>query len=191
MLLTLGLVGTAVSVVLWFTAVTLIIQPVLMSLWAAGVYTELTIDSRPGAVVAMVFGDAGVRARGLPHTGRLRRAAGAVARVPGGGAAGGTVIDPEVVVQLLSRRRRGAPLSPREREVPALMAEGRSNTAIAARPVVTEGVVEKHISGIFAKPALGPAPEDHRRVPAVLTDLGRRRECAMAWDGWTIWHTGS
>ncbi|MBE1590738.1 hypothetical protein ACFPOI_06850 [Nonomuraea angiospora] len=60
-----------------------------------------------------------------------------------------------------------------------------------ARPAVTEGAVEKHISGIFPKLALGPAPEDHRRVPAVLTDLGRRRECAMAWDGWTIWHTGS
>ncbi|TYB67098.1 response regulator transcription factor [Nonomuraea sp. PA05] len=91
-------------------------------------------------------------------------------------AAGGTVIDPEVVVQLLSRQRRGAPLdslSPREREVLALMAEGRSNTAIAARLVVTEGAVEKHISGIFAKLALGPAPEDHRRVLAVLTYLGR------------------
>ncbi|NUR91261.1 MAG: response regulator transcription factor, partial [Nonomuraea sp.] len=80
-------------------------------------------------------------------------------------AAGGTVIDPEVVVQLLSRRRRGAPLdslSPREREVLALMAEGRSNTAIASRLSVTEGAVEKHVSGIFAKLALGPAPEDHR-----------------------------
>ncbi|UBU15124.1 response regulator [Nonomuraea gerenzanensis] len=91
-------------------------------------------------------------------------------------AGGGTVIDPEVVVQLLSRQRRGAPLdslSPREREVLALMAEGRSNTAIAARLVVTEGAVEKHISGIFAKLMLGPAPEDHRRVLAVLTYLGR------------------
>ncbi|MEV0618076.1 response regulator transcription factor [Nonomuraea sp. NPDC050404] len=91
-------------------------------------------------------------------------------------AAGGTVIDPEVVVQLLSRQRRGAPLdslSPREREVLALMAEGRSNTAIAARLVVTEGAVEKHISGIFTKLTLGPAPEDHRRVLAVLTYLGR------------------
>ncbi|TDD45917.1 response regulator transcription factor [Nonomuraea terrae] len=91
-------------------------------------------------------------------------------------AAGGTVIDPEVVVQLLSRQRRGAPLdslSPRERQVLALMAEGRSNTAIAARLVVTEGAVEKHVSGIFAKLSLGPAPEDHRRVLAVLTYLGR------------------
>jgi DNA-binding NarL/FixJ family response regulator len=90
-------------------------------------------------------------------------------------AAGGTVSAPEVVVQLLSRQRRGAPLdtlSRREREVLALMAEGRSNTAIAARLVVTEGAVEKHISGIFAKLALGPAPEDHRRVLAVLTYLG-------------------
>ncbi|MFI7616806.1 response regulator [Nonomuraea terrae] len=89
-------------------------------------------------------------------------------------AAGGTVIDPEVVVQLLSRQRRGAPLdslSPRERQVLALMAEGRSNTAIAARLVVTEGAVEK--PGIFAKLSLGPAPEDHRRVLAVLTYLGR------------------
>ncbi|WP_157249897.1 response regulator transcription factor [Nonomuraea typhae] len=91
-------------------------------------------------------------------------------------AAGGTVIDPEVVLQLLGRQRRGSPmetLSPREREVLALMAEGRSNTAIATRLTVKEGAVEKHISGIFAKLALGPAPEDHRRVLAVLAYLGR------------------
>ncbi|MFI6501068.1 response regulator [Nonomuraea typhae] len=91
-------------------------------------------------------------------------------------AAGGTVIDPEVVLQLLGRQRRGSPmelLSPREREVLALMAEGRSNTAIATRLMVKEGAVEKHISGIFAKLALGPAPEDHRRVLAVLAYLGR------------------
>ncbi|MGW6497318.1 response regulator transcription factor [Nonomuraea angiospora] len=70
------------------------------------------------------------------------------------GPAGGTVIDPEAVVRLLSRRCRGSlldSLSPREREVPALMAEGRSNTAIAARLIVTEGAVEKHISDIFAR----------------------------------------
>ncbi|MEV0582208.1 response regulator transcription factor [Nonomuraea sp. NPDC050310] len=90
-------------------------------------------------------------------------------------AGGGTVIDPEVVLQLLSRQRRGAPLdslSPREREVLALMAEGRSNTAIAARLVISEGAVEKHISGIFGKLNLGPAPDDHRRVLAVLAYLG-------------------
>lgn len=91
-------------------------------------------------------------------------------------AAGGTVVDPEVVLQLLSRQRKGAPLdslSPRERQVLALMAEGRSNTAIAARMAITEGAVEKHISGIFSKLALGPAPDDHRRVLAVLAYLER------------------
>lgn len=89
-------------------------------------------------------------------------------------AAGGTVVDPEVVMQLLSRQRRGAPLdslSPREREVLALMAEGRSNTAIAGRLVITEGAVEKHITSIFTKLSLGPAPDDHRRVLAVLAYL--------------------
>lgn len=91
-------------------------------------------------------------------------------------ASGGTVIDPEVIGQLLNRYRRDDPLdslTAREREVLALMAEGRSNTAIAARMVVTEGAIEKHISSIFAKLGLGPAPGDHRRVLAVLTYLGR------------------
>ncbi|GHH68221.1 DNA-binding response regulator [Streptosporangium violaceochromogenes] len=91
-------------------------------------------------------------------------------------AAGGTVIDPEVIGQLLSRHRWSDPLASltaREREVLTLMAEGRSNTAIAARMVVTEGAVEKHISSIFAKLGLDPAPGDHRRVLAVLTYLGR------------------
>lgn len=91
-------------------------------------------------------------------------------------ASGGTVIDPEVIGQLLNRYRRDDPLgslTAREREVLALMAEGRSNTAIAARMVVTEGAIEKHISSIFAKLGLGPASDDHRRVLAVLTYLGR------------------
>ncbi|WP_283137257.1 response regulator transcription factor [Rhizohabitans arisaemae] len=91
--------------------------------------------------------------------------------------AGGTVIDPEVVMQLLGRRRRGTDvdaLTPRERAVLGLMAEGRSNTAIATRLTVTEGAVEKHISSIFAKLSLGPAPDDHRRVLAVLAYLGAR-----------------
>jgi DNA-binding NarL/FixJ family response regulator len=86
-------------------------------------------------------------------------------------AAGGTALDPEVVSQLLSRARRPDPLqrlSPRETEVLRLMAEGRSNTAIAAALVVTEGAVEKHVSGIFAKLDLPPAEHDHRRVLAVL-----------------------
>ena len=89
-------------------------------------------------------------------------------------AAGGTVLDPEVVGQLLVRRRRDDPLrnlTPREREVLALMAEGRSNTAIARRIVVTEGAVEKHVRNIFTKLALPPDDEQHRRVLAVLAYL--------------------
>ncbi|MBB2909919.1 DNA-binding NarL/FixJ family response regulator [Streptosporangium becharense] len=91
-------------------------------------------------------------------------------------AAGGTVIDPDVIVQLLNRRRHDDPLeslTTRENEVLALMAEGRSNTAVAARLRVTEGAVEKHISNIFGKLGLEPAADDHRRVLAVLAHLGR------------------
>jgi DNA-binding NarL/FixJ family response regulator len=94
----------------------------------------------------------------------------AVRRVAGGG----TALDPEVVAQLLGRRRRGNPLealSPREREVLTLMAEGRSNAAIAAELVVTDGAVEKHVSNIFAKLGLPATANDHRRVLAVLTYL--------------------
>jgi len=85
-------------------------------------------------------------------------------------AAGGSALDPEVVGQLLARSRHPlAPLlTPREREVLALMAEGRSNAAIAAAMVVGEGAVEKHINSIFAKLGLPPADRDHRRVLAVL-----------------------
>jgi DNA-binding NarL/FixJ family response regulator len=89
-------------------------------------------------------------------------------------AAGGTVLDPEVVAQLLVRRRAGdplGPLTPREREVLALMAEGRSNTAIARHLVVSEGAVEKHVRNIFTKLDLPPDEELNRRVLAVLTYL--------------------
>ena len=94
-------------------------------------------------------------------------------------AAGGTALDPEVVSQLLSRSRRRDPLerlTPREVEVLRLMAEGRSNTAIAATLVVTEGAVEKHVSSIFAKLDLPPAEHDHRRVLAVLRWLGQTED---------------
>jgi DNA-binding NarL/FixJ family response regulator len=87
---------------------------------------------------------------------------------------GGTALDPEVVAQLLSRRRAGTPLealSPRELEVLSLMAEGRSNAAIAARLVLTVGAVEKHVAGILTKLRLPPSSEDHRRVLAVLAYL--------------------
>jgi DNA-binding NarL/FixJ family response regulator len=90
--------------------------------------------------------------------------------------AGGTVLDPEVVAQLLVARRAdplGA-LSAREKEVLALMAEGRSNAAIAERLVVTGGAVEKHISSIFAKINLPDVGSDNRRVLAVLAWLRAR-----------------
>jgi len=89
-------------------------------------------------------------------------------------AGGGTVLDPEVVSQLLVRRRRDDPLrnlTPREREVLSLMAEGMSNTAIARKMVVTEGAVEKHVRNIFTKFNLHQDEEQHRRVLAVLAFL--------------------
>jgi DNA-binding NarL/FixJ family response regulator len=89
-------------------------------------------------------------------------------------AAGGSALDPEVVAGLLGRRRRDDPLeqvTPREREVLELMAEGRSNSAIAGQMVITERAVEKHVTSIFGKLGLPPAAEDHRRVLAVLAYL--------------------
>jgi DNA-binding NarL/FixJ family response regulator len=87
---------------------------------------------------------------------------------------GGSALDPEVVAHLLGRRRRDDPLAElteREQEVLALMAEGRSNAAIAEQLVVTERAVEKHVTSIFSKLGLAPATDDHRRVLAVLTFL--------------------
>jgi DNA-binding NarL/FixJ family response regulator len=89
-------------------------------------------------------------------------------------AEGGSVLDPTVVATLLGRRRRDDPLdtlTDREREVLGLMAEGRSNQALAERLVVTERAVEKHVTSIFSKLGLHPTAEDHRRVLAVLTFL--------------------
>ena len=89
-------------------------------------------------------------------------------------ARGGSALDPEVVAMLLGRRRREDPLSeltPREREVLGLMAEGRSNAAIAEKMFVTERAVEKHVTSIFTKLDLAPTVEDHRRVLAVLAYL--------------------
>lgn len=84
---------------------------------------------------------------------------------------GGTALDPEVVAQLLARARRQDPLerlSPREREVLGLMAEGRANPAIARQLVISDKAVEKHVSNIFLKLDLPPTGSDHRRVLAVL-----------------------
>jgi len=85
----------------------------------------------------------------------------------------GSVLDPEVVKEMLGRRPTGPldELTPREREILALMAEGRSNHAIAEQLVITERAVEKHVTSIFAKLNLPATPDDHRRVLAVLTYL--------------------
>jgi len=92
----------------------------------------------------------------------------ALARV----ASGGSALDPEVVTQLLARSRSPlGSLTPRERDVLALMAEGRSNSAIAASLVVGAGAVEKHINNIFTKLGLAPGDRDNRRVVAVLRYL--------------------
>jgi DNA-binding NarL/FixJ family response regulator len=100
----------------------------------------------------------------------VKEFAAAVRRV----ADGGSALDPSVVSQLVGRRRGADPISdltPREREVLELMAEGRSNQGIAERLVVTERAVEKHVTSIFGKLRLPVAAEDHRRVLAVLAFL--------------------
>jgi DNA-binding NarL/FixJ family response regulator len=89
-------------------------------------------------------------------------------------AAGGSALDPEVVARMVGRRRSNHPidtLTPREREVLGLMAEGRSNHGIAATLEVTPAAVEKHVTAVFAKLALGDQPYQHRRVMAVLQML--------------------
>jgi DNA-binding NarL/FixJ family response regulator len=89
-------------------------------------------------------------------------------------AAGGTVIDPDVVRKLLTRRRVQAPLerlTTRERDVLGLIAEGRSNSAIARRLAVSDAAIAKHVNNILAKLDLPPATDDHRRVLAVLAYL--------------------
>jgi serine/threonine-protein kinase PknK len=89
----------------------------------------------------------------------------------------GSAVDPALVQALVAQARRGdslAELTTREREVLALMAEGRSNIGIATRLVITEGAVEKHVRSILSKLNLPATEHDHRRVLAVLTFLGAR-----------------
>jgi DNA-binding NarL/FixJ family response regulator len=104
------------------------------------------------------------------RVGDVRQFVEAVQRV----ADGGTAMDPEVISQILARRSRRTPLAeltPREREVLALMAEGRTNAAIARGLVITTKAVSKHIARIFDKLSLPPSDDDHRRVLAVLAYL--------------------
>ena len=117
----------------------------------------------------LASGEGGVGYLLKDRVARLDQLVDALERVRGGG----TVLDPEVVAQLFARRRRDPmdSLTPREREVLALMAEGRSNPAIASRLVVGEGAVEKHVGSIFTKLDLPPSGSDSRRVLAVLAWL--------------------
>jgi DNA-binding NarL/FixJ family response regulator len=121
----------------------------------------------------------GDRAEGVGYllkerVGDLKLFADSVRRV----AAGGTALDPQVVQRMVGRRRAASPLdalTPRERAVMTLMAEGRSNTGIAEELIVTVPAVERHVTSIFDKLGLRQAPEDHRRVLAVLEYLKRSR----------------
>ena len=135
--------------------------PVLvLSQWVEHLYARELLASGEGGVGYLL----------KDRVGDIRDFVDAVRRVAGGG----TVLDPEVVAALMARPRARAVdrLSPREQEVLALMAEGRSNAAIAARLVITEKSVDKHASGIFTKLDLPLAPDDNRRVLAVLAWLG-------------------
>ncbi len=134
--------------------------PVLvLSQYVQRAYASELLDSGDGTGVGYLLKD---------RVGQVQAFVDALCEV----AAGGTVVDPEVVRQLLRRRRDPLErLTPREREVLALIAEGRSNGAIARELVVSEAAVGKHISSILAKLDLPPADETHRRVLAVLAYL--------------------
>ncbi len=134
--------------------------PVLvLSQYVQRTYAAELLDSGDGTGVGYLLKD---------RVGQVEEFVDALRRV----ADGGTVVDPEVVRQLLRRRRDPLErLTPREREVLALMAEGRSNGSIARELVVSEAAVGKHIGGILTKLDLPPADETHRRVLAVLAFL--------------------
>ncbi|MPY64831.1 response regulator transcription factor [Streptomyces spongiae] len=134
--------------------------PVLvLSQYVQRAYAAELLDSGDGSGVGYLLKD---------RVGQVEEFVDALGEV----ASGGTVVDPEVVRQLLRRRRDPLErLTPREREVLALVAQGRSNGAIARELVVTEAAVGKHIGSILAKLDLPPADETHRRVLAVLAFL--------------------
>ena len=117
------------------------------------------------------------RGRRLPAQGPRRRPGRVRGRASARVGEGGSVLDPEVVGQMLGRRRRTDPLdelSPREREVLELMAQGRSNSGIAEQLVITESAVEKHVTSIFDTLGIERSGEAHRRILAVLTFLRAR-----------------
>ena len=129
---------------------------------------KLVIRSRPRELLAT--GTAGLGYLLKDRVSDVRRFIEAVRAVAGGG----TAIDPDVVAQLMARHARDeqlARLTPREREVLALMAEGLTNAGVAARLFVTEKAVSKHINNVFTKLDLYPAEDGNRRVLAVLTYL--------------------
>ncbi|MFC6016733.1 LuxR C-terminal-related transcriptional regulator [Plantactinospora solaniradicis] len=135
--------------------------PVLiLSQYVEQVYARELLSDRAGGVGYLL----------KDRVGEVREFTEAIRRV----ASGGTVMDPDVVAQLLGSGRAAqlATLTPREREVLAVMAEGRSNAAIGARLVITEKAVSKHINSILTKLDLPPSDDDHRRVLAVLAYLG-------------------
>jgi DNA-binding NarL/FixJ family response regulator len=135
--------------------------PVLiLSQYVEQVYARELLGDRAGGVGYLL----------KDRVGEVREFTEAVRRVAGGG----TVMDPDVVAQLLGGGRSAQlrTLTPREREVLTVMAEGRSNAAIASRLVITEKAVSKHINGILTKLDLPPSDDDHRRVLAVLAYLG-------------------
>lgn len=135
----------------------------ILSQYVEPVYTQELLAS----------GDGGIGYLLKERVGEVRTFLDAVGRV----AAGGTALDREVVAQLMGARTRRAGearldlLTPREREVLELIAEGRTNAAIARAMVITPGAVEKHVSNIFAKLSLPATDDDHRRVLAVLAFL--------------------
>jgi DNA-binding NarL/FixJ family response regulator len=131
----------------------------ILSQYIESVYTSELLASS---------GDGGVGYLLKERVGDVAAFVDAVQRV----AAGGSALDPQVVGRMLGRRRGGGPLddlTPRERDVLAAMAEGKSNLGIAEALVVSEAAVEKHVTGIFQKLGIGPTTTEHRRVLAVLT----------------------
>jgi DNA-binding NarL/FixJ family response regulator len=136
----------------------------VLSQYVVQSYAAELLSSGPAGVA----GGGGVGYLLKDRIGDVADFAAAISRVAGGG----TVIDPEVIRQLLARRRDPLQrLTPRERDVLALMAEGRSNAAIAAALVVSDAAVAKHVGSIFTKLDLPVADTDHRRVLAVLAYL--------------------